>query len=149
MCPCPRPLTARVVVSPPLARPRTRTRRSHLYRGSHLPPRRRSHRYEPVGPGRWKAIPRAELGKNLDVAVAAQAAAAEDPEAERTVDGSDHGHVSVRSGGTNQLGARSDAGSEGGGSDWETDDDIAHSEFAVRQKDPVYHSSLPYEKIKA
>ena len=122
-----------------------------------------SNRYVSLGPGRWQAIQRAEPGKNLGVAVAAQSAAAEDLEAERTVDatttgdleaeravgGSDHGTVSVRSGGTNTLGARSDAGSEGGGSDWETDDEIAHSEFVVRQKDPVYHSSLPDEKIKA
>ena len=103
----------------------------------------------PLGPGRWKEIPRAELDKNLGVAVAAQAAATEDLEAERTVDGSDHGAVSVRSGGTNQLGARRDAGSEGGHSAEEEDDVSAHSEVVVRQKDLVYHSSLPHEQTQA
>ena len=121
-----------------------------------------SKRYTKQGPGRWKTIERTEPGRNLGVAVAAQAAAAEDPvavaaqaaaaedlEDERTLDGSDHGNVTVRSGGTNLFGATSDAGTEGGGSDFESDDDMQHSEQVVRQKDPVYHSSLPDEKVKA
>ena len=55
----------------------------------------------------------------------------------------------MRSGGTNQCGAGSDAGSEGGQSVEEENDVVAQSEFVVRLKDPVYHSSLPHEKLQA
>ena len=55
----------------------------------------------------------------------------------------------MRSGGTNLFGATSDAGTEGGGSDFESDDDMQHSKQVVRQTDPVHHSSLPDEKVKA
>ena len=111
-----------------------------------------SHRYVSLGPGRWQETQRAELGRNLGVAVAAQEAAAEDPVAvaaqaaaaedlgaERTDDASDHGVGSVRSVVTTQFGDRSEAGTVGGQSA-EEDDGIC----AVRICGAADGSSIPY-----
>ena len=79
---------------------------------------------------------------------ASQGAAAEDLGLSRADDASESGAGSMKCGGFTQAGERNEAGTVTGDS---ADDDaaVAASDLVARQKDPVYKTSMPPEKLKA
>ena len=76
---------------------------------------------------------------------ASRGAAAEDSGLSRADDASESGVGSMKSGGFTQVGERSEAGTVAGDSA-DDDDAVAKSDLVVRQKDPVYTTSLPPER---